>query len=202
MKKIKYSEERFMVILWDLYRKTTNGETIIQYGEFCRNHQITNAMFPILVKHKVLHSEKLRGPGKGKKSNVYTWATIPPNIHMAKKLMDEIKKNSKEANEKYRERKLNEKQLLELPQVPDYEVIDMQPTTMNPVYEIKQGTVDAEDFKKYDIKIPMSETPFIANPVTISTDPPKNENLSLSGMHKPKSQKSISIVWGLISIKW
>lgn len=187
-----------MVILWDLYRKTTNGETIIQYGEFCRNHQITNAMFPILVKHKVLHSEKLRGPGKGKKSNVYTWATIPPNIHMAKKLMDEIKKNSKEANEKYRERKLNEKQ--------QYEVVDLIPTPINPVYEITNTpdlVVNTPELSKEDyvINVPIGQNS-VSNNVTLSSDTSKDEKLRLSGRNKANTQKSISILWGLISIKW
>lgn len=193
MKKIKYSEERFMAILWDLYRKTTMGETIIQYGEFCRHHQVTNAMFPILVRHKVLQGEKLQGQGKGKKSSSYTWASIPPNIHMAKKLMDEIKKSSKEANEKYKEKKLMEKQLLELPQVPEYEVIEMTPTTMNPVYEIPKTPNVATTQQIYDVSIPVQ--PANTNTVTSSTDAPivKNEG---------GKQKSVSILWGLISIKW
>ena len=195
MKKMQYSEERFMSILWDLYRNTTNAETIINYGEFCKQHSITNALFPILVHHKVLKAEKINSARKGKKSSMYTWVTIQPNIHMAKRLMDEIKKRAKDANEKHRERKLQEKQILELPQVPEYEIIDIEPTTINPVYEIKQGIVDAEDLKKYDIKIPVSETPFISNPVTLSTDAPSYKK------NQPK-QRSISIAWGLISIKW
>lgn len=195
MKKLKYSEERFMSILWDLYRNTTNGEVIVQYGEFCKHHQITNALFPILVRHKVLKTEKIKRQGKGKVSSEYSWASIPPNIHMAKKLMEEIKKSSKEANEKYRERKRQEKQASELEQSQKYDVVDMIPTPINPVYEIKEAIADAEDLKKYDIKIPMHETPFISNPVTLSTDPPATKKIETK-------QRSISIVWGLISIKW
>lgn len=195
MKKIKYSEERFMSILWDLYRNTTNGETIMQYGEFCRQHQVTNAMFPILVRHKVLHAEKISRVGRGKLSNVYTWASIQPNIHMAKKLMEEIKKNSKEANIKHKERKLQEKLLEQQSQQP-YEVVELKEKTgVNPVYEMKQATVDAEELNKYDIKIPMHETTFISNPVTLSTDPPAIKKVEAT-------QKSISVLWGLISIKW
>lgn len=192
MKKVKYSEERFMAILWDLYRKTTMGETIIQYGEFCRHHQVTNAMFPILVRHKVLQGEKLKSQGKGKRSSSYTWASIPPNIHMAKKLMDEIKKSSKEANEKYKEKKLLEKQILELPQVPEYELVEMaKPQTMNPVYEIKENQNVVPEHLIYDVKIPVQQ----ANTVTLSTDAPLVKNAA-------GKQKSVSILWGLISIKW
>ena len=191
MKKMKYTEERFMAILWDLYRKTTNGETITQYGEFCRHHSVTNAIFPILVRHKVLKAEKINSERKGKKSNMYMWESIKPNIHMAKRLMDEIIKCAKEANEKHRERKLQEKQLLELPQVPEYEIIDIPPATMNPVYEIKQTPNVVPEHLIYDVQIPIQQ----ANTVTLSTDAPLVKKTG-------GNQKSVSILWGLISIKW
>lgn len=192
MKKIKYSEERFMSILWDLYRNTTNGETIIQYGEFCRQHQVTNAMFPILVKHKVLHKEKISRFGRGKLSNVYTWSSIQPNIHMANKLMEEIKKTSKEANQKHRERKLQEKLLEQQSQQP-YEVVELQENTMiQPVYEIKETpNVDVTQ-TIYDVSVPVEQP---NNVVTLSTDATSTKKI------EPK-QKSVSILWGLISIKW
>jgi hypothetical protein len=194
MKKLKYSEERFMAILWDLYRKTTNGETIIQYGDFCRHHQVTNAMFPILVRHKVLHGEKLKDQGKGRRSSSYTWASIPPNIHMAKKLMDEIKKCSKEANDNYKERKLMEKQLLEIEQLPENNIVDMaQPQTINPIYEMQQTPNVPSQQQIYDVSIPVQQTN--ANMVTLSTDAPRVKN-------EASKQKSVSILWGLISIKW
>ena len=194
MKKLKYSEERFMAILWDLYRKTTNGETIIQYGDFCRHHQVTNAMFPILVRHKVLHGEKLKDQGKGRRSSSYTWASIPPNIHMAKKLMDEIKKCSKEANDNYKERKLMEKQLLEIHELPENNIVDMaQPQTINPIYEMQQTPNVPLQQQIYDVSIPVQQTN--ANMVTLSTDAPRVQN-------QGSKQKSVSILWGLISIKW
>jgi hypothetical protein len=194
MKKLKYSEERFMAILWDLYRKTTNGETIIQYGDFCRHHQVTNAMFPILVRHKVLQGEKLKDQGKGRRSSSYTWASIPPNIHMAKKLMDEIKKCSKEANDNYKERKLMEKQLLEINELPENNIVDMaQPQTINPIYEMQQTPNVPLRQQIYDVSIPVQQTN--ANMVTLSTDAPRVQN-------QGSKQKSVSILWGLISIKW
>jgi len=194
MKKLKYSEERFMAILWDLYRKTTNGETIIQYGDFCRHHQVTNAMFPILVRHKVLQGEKLKDQGKGRRSSSYTWASIPPNIHMAKKLMDEIKKCSKEANDNYKERKLMEKQLSEINELPENNIVDMaQPQTINPIYEMQQTPNVPLRQQIYDVSIPVQQTN--ANMVTLSTDAPRVQN-------QGSKQKSVSILWGLISIKW
>lgn len=192
MKKTKYSEERFMSILWDLYRKTSNGETIMQYGEFCKEHQVTNAMFPILVRHKVLHAQKISRFGRGKLSNLYTWASISPNIHMAKRLMDEIKKSAKDANDKHREKKMQEKQLQEQGNQ-KYEVIDIMPAPVNPVYEMKQ-TPNVDSTKQiYDVSVPFDRE--VQNTVTLSSDAP----------HVPKTsstQKSVCILWGLISIKW
>lgn len=213
--KTKYSEERFMSILWDLYRKTTSGEKITKYSDFCKEHKVTNALFPILLKHKVLKGEKLkRDFARGKTPVAYTWHSIAPNIHMAKKLMEEIKKNNKEANIRYQKRMLEKRESelntnsenyndskISWNESEHYEKAS-DDVNINPVYEMKQATIDTEDFNKYDIKIPVSETPFISNPVTLSTDAPKNENMRLSGNHKPKNQKSISIAWGLISIKW
>ena len=103
--KTTYSQERFMSILWDIYSKTNSDKSILKYGEFCKEHKITNSLFPILVKHGVLKYSKEIKEGKGKKCNVYTWNSIPPNIHMADKLLEEIKKYAKAANDKLKEKK-------------------------------------------------------------------------------------------------
>lgn len=208
--KTTYSQERLMSILWNLYLRTIDGKSILKYGEFCKEHKVTNALFPILVKHGVLKYSKEVKETKGKRCNVYTWNSIQPNIHMADKLVLEIQKNNKIANQKLKEKKLEQQRL-------EFEKLTSEPElkedsnfkTIVPVYEITQTTTDTADFfgagpdltkESYVVNVPKEN--FISNPVTISTDPPKNENMRLSGNHKPKNQKSISIMWGLISIKW
>ena len=108
--------------------------------------------------------------------------------------MDEIKKCSKEANDNYKERKLMEKQLLEINELPENNIEDMaQPQTINPIYEMQQTPNVAGTQQIYDVSIPVQAGN--ANTVTLSTDAPRIQN----GGSK---QKSVSILWGLISIKW
>lgn len=214
--KTTYSQERFMSILWNLYSRTINGKSILKYGEFCKEHEVTNSLFPILVKHGVLKYSKEMKEGKGKRCHVYTWNSIQPNIHMADKLMQEIQKNNKLANQKLKEKKLEQKRL-------EFERLTSEPElkedsnfkTINPNFEFKEeeetqedhkfvmfNHLDSTEYDEFTTSTIKPEENFISNPVTISTDPPKNENMRLSANHKPKNQKSISIMWGLISIKW
>lgn len=208
MKREKYSEERFMSILWDLYRNTSKGASIIRYCNFCREHKITNNLFPILIENKILKKEKVKLNIRGKHTFSFTWESIPPNIHMAKKLMEELVKKQRQDNIKRKE-KIAHHQHVELPELPVCEIIDKNSLKSIPVYEITQSTADTADFfgagpdltkENYVVNVPISKTA-ISNNVTLSSDTPKNENLRLSG-HKAKTQKSISIAWGLISIKW
>jgi hypothetical protein len=62
-----YSQERLMSVLWDLYSKTINDKFILKYGIYCKEQEITNSLFPILVKHGVLKYSKEMKEGKGKK---------------------------------------------------------------------------------------------------------------------------------------
>lgn len=208
MKKEKYSEERFLHILWDLYHNTSNGLTITRYCNFCRQHQITNNLFPVLLENKILKKEKVKLNIRGKHTFSFTWESIPPNMYMAKKLMEELMKKSKKDNANRKE-KLAHQKLIELPELPVCEIIEMNTSKINPVYEITQSTTDTDDFfgtstalnkENYVVNVPISNNA-ISNNVTLTSDTPKNENLRLSG-HKAKTQKSISIAWGLISIKW
>lgn len=208
MKKERYSEERFMSILWDLYRNTSKGLTITRYCNFCREHNITNNLFLVLVENKILKKEKVRLNVRGKLTHSFSWVSIPPNMHMAKKLMEELMKKSKKDNAKRKERLANQ-QLIELPELPVCEIIEMNTSKINPVYEITQSTTDTDDNigtgpalnkENYVVNVPISNNA-ISNNVTLTSDIPKSENLRLSG-HKAKTQKSISIAWGLISIKW
>jgi hypothetical protein len=111
MTRPRYTEERLMSILWALYERTSHDNKIIRYGNFCKERNITNAIFPILESHKVLHVTSIpSSSGRGKMQKVFVWNTIQPNIHMARKLMDEIQKRAKEANARYKEKKELEKQ--------------------------------------------------------------------------------------------
>ena len=224
MKKERYSEERFMSILWDLYRNTSKGSTITRYCNFCREHNITNNLFLVLVENKILKKEKVRLNVRGKLTHSFSWVSIPPNMHMAKKLMEELMKKSKKDNANRKE-KLAHQKLIELPELPVCEIIEMDTSKINPVYEITQstnyndsfigtgpaltkknvendfiGTGPALNKENYVVNVPISNNA-ISNNVTLTSDIPKSENLRLSG-HKAKTQKSISIAWGLISIKW
>jgi hypothetical protein len=202
MTRPRYTEERFMSILWTLYERTSNDNKIIKYGSFCKEMNITNAIFPLLEMHKVLVSTSIpSSSGRGKMQKVYVWNTIQPNIHMARKLMEEIKKRMKEANAKHKEKVEMLKKQEELgfekeekfqqPEV-NWEVTDMYPNATS-------AHSKPEDYLSYTTA-PM-QNPFqpIQNPfqtVTISSDQP------LAQVKKEKNKKKFSIAWGLISIEW
>jgi hypothetical protein len=202
MTRPRYTEERFMSILWTLYERTSNGNKIIKYGDFCKEMNITNAIFPLLETHKVLVATSIPNfVGRGKMQKVYTWNTIQPNIHMAKKLMDEIKKRMKEANAKHKEKIEMLKKQEELEMMQNQEI--QQPEVNWEVTDIYPNATAAhsksEDYLKYTTT-PM-QNPFqpIQNPfqtVTLSSDQPSEV------IKKDKSKKKFSIAWGLISIEW
>jgi hypothetical protein len=197
MTRPRYTEERFMSILWTLYERTSNGNKIIKYGDFCREMNITNAIIPLLETHKVLVSTSIPSvSGRGKMQKVYVWNTIQPNIHMARKLMDEIKKRHKIANIKHKEKieMLKKKEELELMQgAPNpqsevhWEVIDMPNPNIAPPRIETQTQFNAPP--PHNIQNPFQT-------VTISSDQ------SLPQVKKEKNKKKFSIVWGLISIEW
>jgi len=202
MTRPRYTEERFMSILWTLYERTSNGNKIIKYGDFCREMNITNAIIPLLELHKVLVSTSIpSSTGRGKMQKVHVWNTIQPNIHMARKLMEEIKKRHKIANAKHKEKvemlKKQEKlgfakeQQIQQPEV-NWEVTDMYANASS-------AHSKPEDYLNYTAA-PM-QNPFqpIQNPfqtATLSSDQP------LPVVKKEKNKKKFSIAWGLISIEW
>jgi hypothetical protein len=196
----RYTEERFMTILWDIYSKTNNGSKMLGYKEFCKSHNVTTIIFPILVKHKVLERTKVLGSGRGKSYFAYTWNTIQPNIYMAKKLMDEIIKINKEGNEKYRlkiqQQKLAEKGIVETVEITEEQVKveDLKEENSSSSYKVfnhlTQTFIDPND-------------PFyagISNPVTLSSSPVISEKEDVRV--KQQSTRKISICWGLIYIQW
>jgi hypothetical protein len=152
-------------------------------------------MFPILVKHGVLKFSKEKKEGQGKKCNVYTWNSIPPNIHMANKLSEEIQRYAKIANQKSRDKKL-EQQRLEL------ELLTGEPTlredsnfkTFKPNYEFKEEQETQEDHK-FVMFNHLNPTEF--DEFTTSTTTPK----VIKEEVKNKTKK-ISIFWGAILIQW
>ena len=193
--KTAYSQERLMSILWDLYSKTINDKSISKYGEYCKEQEITNSMFPILVKHGVLKYSKENKEGKGKKCNVYTWNSIPPNVHMANKLSEEIQKYAKIANQKAKEKKL-EQQRLELEDLisePELKE-DSNFKTIKPNYEFKEEQKTKEDHK-FVVFNHLDPTEF--DEFTTSTITPK----VIKEEVKNKTKK-ISIFWGAILIQW
>lgn len=200
----RYTEERFMTILWDIYSKTNNGSKMLGYKDFCKSHNITTILFPILVRHKVLERSKVQAVSRGKSYYSYTWNTIQPNIYMAKKLMDEIIKINKEGNEKH-QLKIKQQKL---------ELLQKQQGTFETV-EITEEQVKVEDLQEekssssYKVFNHLTQTfidpndPFyagISNPVTLGTSPviSEKENVIL----KKQSTRKISICWGLIYIQW
>jgi len=201
----RYTEERFMTILWDIYSKTNNGSKMLGYKEFCKSHNVTTIVFPILVKHKVLERSKVPGQGRGKSYFSYTWNSIQPNIYMAKKLMDEIIKINKEGNAKH-QLKLKQQKL---------ELIQQKQETFEAV-EIKEEQLKVEDLQEEETKISthkvfnhLTQTfidpndPFyagISNPVTLSSSPVISEKEKV--ILKKQSTRKISICWGLINIQW
>lgn len=208
MKRKKYSEERFMAILWDLYQNTTNGKKIIRYCNFCKEHNITNNLFPVLIANKILVKEKVKLNVRGKHTYAFTWASIQPNIHMAKKLMEELMKKTQNDNAKRKER-LAHQQLTELPEMPVCDIIEKNSSSIVPVYEITQKTTDTADFfgagpdltkESYVVNVPKEN--YISDNVSASSNTSKEEKLRLSANLKANQQKSISIAWGFISIKW
>lgn len=195
MTRPRYTEERFMSILWTLYERTSNGNKIIKYGDFCREMNITNAIIPLLETHKVLVSTSIPSvSGRGKMQKVHVWNSIQPNIHMARKLMEEIKKRHKIANAKHKEKVEMLKKQEELGFVQDeqkvqpevnWQVIDMQPSPTS--FHVKQ-----EDLFKHNTAT--IQSPF--QTVTLSSDQPSPV------VKKSKTKKKFSIAWGLISIEW
>jgi hypothetical protein len=197
MTKPRYTEERFMPILWTLYQRTSNGNEIIRYGDFCKEFNISNAIFPILEKNKVLISTPIPSvTGRGRMQKVYVWNTFQPNIHMAKKLMEELKKRNQASTAQQREKRemLKQQQELELMQGEpnpqsevNWEVIDIPETTI----ALPRIETEAE--------FNATTTQSIQNPfqtVTISSDQP------VQPIKKETNKKKFSIAWGLISIEW
>jgi len=177
---------------------------MLGYKEFCKSHNVTTIVFPILVKHKVLEREKVPGLGRGKSYFAYTWNTIQPNIYMAKKLMDEIIKINKEGNAKHK-LKLKQQKL---------ELLQKQQGTFETV-EIKEEQLKVEDLQEevsngtHKVYNHFTQTfvdqsdPFnsgISNPVTLSSSPVISEKEDLP--IKQQSIRKISICWGLIYVQW
>jgi len=197
----RYTEERFMTILWDIYSKTNNGSKMLGYKEFCKSHNVTTILFPILVRHKVLERAKVQAVSRGKSYYSYTWNTIQPNIYMAKKLMDEIIKINKEGNAKHqlklKQQKLAEKGIVETVEtieeqlkVEDLQEEETKISTHKVFNHLTQTFIDPND-------------PFyagISNPVTLSSSPVISEKEDVPV--KQQSMRKISICWGLIYIQW
>jgi hypothetical protein len=200
----RYTEERFMTILWDIYSKTANGSKMLGYKDFCKSHNVTTIVFPILVRHKVLERAKVKAVSRGKSYYSYIWNTIQPNIYMAKKLMDEIIKINKEGNEKH-QLKIKQQKL---------ELLQKQQGTFETV-EIQEEQVKVENLKEetssssYKVFNHLTQTfidpndPFyagISNQVTLSSSPVISEKEDVPV--KQQSIRKISICWGLIYIQW
>lgn len=213
----KNTVERIFSILNDLHHNTTNGLKITRYSAYCKQHQITNNLFKVLVENKILKKRKTKLNAKGKHNFEFQWASIPPNIHMAIKLKEELIKINKRYNDQKKlnytaKKSENSKQkinVIELPEVPEHEIITNVYEKPKPVYEIKQSKGETNVSQEpFVVQVPLSETvnalptpTVIASNVTLSKDFPQNENARLT-VNKDKPQKSISIAWGLISIKW
>ncbi len=186
-----YSEERVLNILWDIYYKTTDGKILISYQDFCKEHKITNALFPVLVKHKALEATKVKTGKKGKCPYSYKWNTIKPNIYMTQKLIEELLKINKESGIKYRlktkELKSELNDSCETKQKLNKEKIT---TTNQKVFNhFTQTFVDPSDpFNGQQLR-PIDFTP---------TKEEKEENVLV----KQQSTRKISILWGLIYIQW
>lgn len=184
----KYSEERFMTILWDIYTKTNNDSKMHGYKEFCKSHNVTVIVFPVLARHKVLERVKVPCLGRSKSHYSYTWNTIQPNIYMAKKLMDEIIKINKEGNEKHQLKIRQQK--LELQQQQE-------------IFETVK--ISEEEWKV--VEMPLSEVNFMqVESEVLDAKEQKQEEVKVQVQHEVKSvekkQRVISIAFGLILIKW
>jgi hypothetical protein len=215
-----YSKERFMSILWDLYYKTSNDNQMIGYKEFCLNHKVTNAIFPTLVKHKILEVKKVeegKTSTKGKKCHSYTWISIHPNVYMAEKLMESIVKFNKEANERHKEKLQLKKQGnlndVELSQTEINETeTPVENNHVNVTYDfVKEAEAEKEQISNSTYKVynHLTQTfeneydPFngqMSGPVTLSSSPVISEKESVPV--KQDSMRKISICWGLIYIQW
>jgi hypothetical protein len=201
MTKPRYTEERFMPILWTLYQRTSNGNEIIRYGDFCKEFNISNAIFPILEKNKVLMSTPIPSvTGRGRMQKVYVWNTFQPNIHMAKKLMEELKKRSQASTEQQREKRemLKRQQELELLQDEQLQQEQLQQEQKWEVIDMPNPTI-APPRIETEAELNATTTQSIQNPfqtVTISSDQP------LPQVKKATNKKKFSIAWGLISIEW
>lgn len=191
MTRPRYTEERFMSILWTLYERTSNGNKIIKYGHFCKEMNITNAMFPLLETHKVLVSTSIpSNTGRGKMQKVYVWNTIQPNIHMARKLMDEIKKRHKIANAKHKEK---------LEMLKKQEELDVMQNNEVQQHEVNWVVIDNETDNKSSYDYPNLKNPNTSatSEVTLTSSSSTDQSINTT---KPK--KKFSIAWGLISIEW
>jgi len=198
MSRPRYTEERFMSILWTIYERTSNGKYLANYNDFCKEMRVTNSLFPILESNRILKTTLNKSDfSRGKGTKLYVWNTIQPNIHMARKLMEEIKKYVKEANAKARAKKANREELEllqdkqlqqeQLQQEQKWVVIDMPETTI--------ATPRIETQTQFNAPPPQTiQNPF--QTVTISSDQP------LPQIKKEKNKKKFSIAWGLISIEW
>jgi hypothetical protein len=195
----RYTEERFMTILWDIYSKTNNGSKMLGYKEFCKSHNVTTIVFPILVRHKVLERKKVPGSGRGKSYFAYTWNTIQPNIYMAKKLMDEIIKINKEGNAKH-QLKLKQQKLAEKRMIDAVEIKEEQLKVEDSQEEVSIG--NQKVFNHFTQTFVDPSEPFNGQQVgpfdLITPKEEKEENVSI----KQKTIRKISICWGLINIQW
>jgi len=195
MTKPRYTEERFMSILWTLYERTSNGNSIVKYGHFCKEMNITNAIFPILETHKVLLSKQVSNfAGRGKMQNAYTWNTIQPNVHMARKLMDEIKKRNKIANAKHLEKVEMLKRQEELEMLKTQEIEEQQKVNYTYVEPEAANENDHGGFN-YNYDVFDSSNTTSTNNITTLKD---NSTLKVQN----KNVKKVSILWGLILIQW
>jgi len=201
MTKPRYTEERFMPILWTLYQRTSNGNEIIRYGDFCKEFNISNAIFPILEKNKVLMSTPIPSvTGRGRMQKVYVWNTFQPNIHMAKKLMEELKKRTQASTEQQREKRemLKRQQELELLQDEQLQQEQLQQEQKWEVIDMPNPTI-APPLIETEAEFNSTTTQTIQSPfqtVTLSSDQP------LPQVKKETNKKKFSIAWGLISIEW
>jgi len=203
MKTARYTEERFMSILWALYSRTSHPHTVIKYGEFCKEYSISNSIFPILESHKVLKSEKVKISTRGKYAKQYVWNTIQPNIQMARKLMHEIQKYHKEANVRYKEKNETKKQEEFLSSFTESK-IQQEEKIVNYDY-VNSDVYHDEDELVLSIKSNENNTfttstldPSNTTSLNDSTTIKDNSSLKIEN----KNVKKISILWGLILIQW
>jgi hypothetical protein len=174
----KMDQSKVFDFLNDVYEASFKTEKL-PVSAFIRRHKLGTYVLPVLIEAKIL---------KKVQKGTYKWESIKPNLKMVEKVIEKTSEKNKKAQEKY---------------FSQLEAFDFQ---SNPVEQlennedVKYSVMPAQDLFSQEI---VKEEETLTQIKEVEQDTQKLEPKSkYARQRKIEKQKSFSLLWGVITLKW